>query len=283
MRVLMLEGKRGSAAILMIAAVPLCCAMLMLLVECGRIALARTRLQSAADRAAVAGASSLAESLDRVARENWGIHRAWRDLAKDFAADAQQDRHAAAQRYSQYEAQCDAALGQIGSTLDRAGERAREASANTLWRNAPEAAQDIAVRNAVSLSADADPERQWGTVPYGSIAGAIFTDPESVEGGEYRALKYLIKRPGPDAAVGVVARQRVRPALLGAMLGAGVEIEAAAAAQAFGGSMEAFAMRETETADEAAMAVDEGGRDGLYRAALVPVWTLGGVFSGKRH
>ena len=269
MRLSRMKDERGSVAAFFLLAMPLMVAMLAVVIECGRIALARARVQAAADRAAFAGAAVVADGLNRIAAANWRIHRAWRDLDRDFRSDTQQDA---------------AAFEEIEATRSGLVPRARALALATLSRNAPQAAGAAVPRVGVVLDDDADPDAQWGRVEFGRPnGGPIFTDPENVESGGFDALKFLIKRPASDAVLGVVAAQRVRPMLLGRMLGVGVEVRGAAAAQAFGGSMELFARRTTETVDEAEAIVGEDGSDDLYRAALVPMWTLGEAGEGMRH
>ena len=69
---------------LLFASIPLLTAALLLIVDMGRIALTRARLMAATDRAAYAGAASLAHDLNQIAASNWEIHKAYRDLRKDF-------------------------------------------------------------------------------------------------------------------------------------------------------------------------------------------------------
>lgn len=284
MRLSRMNSERGSIATFFLIAMPLMVAMLAVVVECGRIAVARTRVQAAADRAAFAGAAVVANGLNRIAAANWRIHKAWRDLDRDFRSDTQQDAEAAGQRFARYEAERDAAFEEIEATRDAMVPRARAISLATLAANAPRSEGAAVPRVDVALDDDADPDAQWGRVDYGRPSGGpIFTDPENVESGGFDALKFLIKRPASDAVLGVFAAQRVRPMLLGRMLGAGVEVRGAAAAQAFGGSIEGFARKEMGAIDEAEEAIDDGGNDALYRAALVPMWTLGEAGKGMRQ
>jgi Putative Flp pilus-assembly TadE/G-like len=268
-------NERGTIAALACLAIPLLAAVLLLIVDLGRLAVARARLQVAADRAAYAGAASYAASLDRIASANWRLHKASRDLARDFATQSQQNRAAAEERISAYEAARDEALSEIDATFDAMDDRAAHAAKSTLAANAPLSAGEAFADNGVQLDADADRDRQWETASYDVITGPSWIDPESTEVGTYEALSYLTKRRGPDAAIAVSATLPVKPLLLQAAAGVPIEVRAASAAQAFGGSVEAFALTEVETEEEAEAAIDEEGFDGLYRAARVPLEVFG--------
>lgn len=283
MRLSGVKGKEGSVSVLTMMAIPLLVAGLAVVIEVGRIALARARLQAAADRASFAGSAAVAHSLNRVAAENWRIHKAWRDLSRDFSADTQQDHEAARQRFTRYEAERDAAIDAMEEVRSGMADRVRQISSGLLAANAPEAEGTILPPPDIELLDDAVPAEQWGRPGYGSVTGPLYTDPEGVESGAFDALKFLVKRRAPDAMVGVAARQRVRPVLLKRILGEGVEMRAVSASQAFGGSIEGFARKETESLEEAESEVGEDGSDGLYRSALVPAWTLGAIGAGMRH
>lgn len=276
-------GHSGSISVLMIAIVPICAALLALVVETGRISLARIRLQSAADRAAFAGAASIANSLNRIAVQNWKLNKAWRDLDRDFASDAQQNRETARQRFTRYSSERDALLSEMETISSSIEDRSRNISLGLFLRNEPLASAEVITRAEPVLMDNANHERQWGKVRYGSIEGPIFTDPESVESGEFDALKYVIKNPGPDASVGVIARQRVRPVMLRRILGDGVEIKTTSSAQAFGGSVELFAQKETDSIEDAESKILDDGTDDLYRPAIVPIWTIGEQGNDMRH
>jgi Flp pilus assembly protein TadG len=268
---------RGGIAVLLVLSLMLLTTMMLLIVDLGRLSVSRARLQAAADRAAFAGAASLADSLDRMAVSNWRLHKAFRDLEDDFASDSQQDVDAAQQRIEEYEAARDASLAEIDGLRDGMAEKARASSAATLAANAPASDAEIRVAVDVQLSADADPDEQWRTLAYDVVTGPSFIDPESTEGGTYEALRYLRKEAAPDASVGILATTEVQPLFLEAALGSSMEVRAQAAAQAFGGAIDAFALKETDDEQEAEALIDDDGYDGLYRASVVPAWTQGGL------
>ena len=282
MRLSKVNSETGSIAALILFAVPLFVTMLALVVEGGRVALARARLQTAVDRAAYAGAAAVAHAFNGIASDNWRIHKAWRDLSEDFEADTQQDEDAARQRFELYEEERDAALCGIERQVETVEERAEEAALETFEVNAPLAEAGISTRVDVELDDDFDRDEQWGRPGYGYVTGPVFTDPESVESGEFEALKFLVKRPGEGASVGVFGSQKLTPLVMPGIFGP-AEVRAASASQAYGGSVEGFARKKTGSLDEAEAILGEEGADGLYRATLVPAWTLGESGEGMMH
>lgn len=276
--------ERASATVLMMIAVPLIVGLMAMVIGIGQVAVMRARMQVAADRAAFAGASVFAHVMNRVAQENWRIDRAYRDLRRDFESDTQQDRGTARQRRSRYEAARDAALANIDSVLSGMSARAEDAAAQVFFANAPYADARIIVRNGVGYSVREDPSEQWADVSYYYVeGGSSFIDPESVEGGRFRVLKHLLKRPGHEAHVGVRAKAAVRPLVMPWLFGGEVVTGATSAAQAFGGSAGRFAQKDAETIEEAQGLILDDGSDGLYRAATVPVWTMGEMDGDMHH
>lgn len=274
MRLSGMKGEGGSVAVLAFAIVPAFILLLSAVIWIGQLIVARARLQASADRAAYAGAASLAHSLNCIAGSNWNIHKSYKDLVRDFKADTQQNKGAAAQRYERYQAELNFELGRIGDIVSGMHEGARHVAMSLLLANAPGATSSVSAYGDVVISDSLDPDDQWGDVEYNYVEGPSFVDPEGVDGGSYRALKFLIKESVHGASLGVFAKIDVKPLLLDDVWG-GVPVYAAAAAQAFGGSIRDFALKEADSLEEAEAALSEDGADGLYRAALVPMWAIG--------
>lgn len=271
MRLRRMKGDAGSVAVLVAAAVPLLAATLLVLVDVGRLAFLRARLQVAADRAAVAGAAAIAHDLNRIAAANFRLHRAFSDLAADFASDTQQDERTARQRIERYEAAREAALEEVDEVAGRLPQRARSVADATLKANLPQAEAGYLLPGVPRLRDDVE-ESQWERLEYGSIEGPSFIDPESVASGGYRALSHLIKERSADAVIALAATAEVRPLLLDAWGGSSVRVLAASAGQAFGGAAEIFALKDAEELAEAEEQLDDEGSDALYRSALMPPW-----------
>ncbi|MFA4874671.1 MAG: pilus assembly protein TadG-related protein [bacterium] len=266
-------ARRGGIVVLMVLALPLMVAAIALIVDIGRIAVARARLQYAVDRAAYAGAASLAHSLNDIAAANWRLYKAFRDLDNYFTKGAQQDSDTTQQRIKAYEVARDGALSAMDLEIAQMQERASAAASVTLKASAPESKEEIVLRAGAELDAYEDPDDQWQTLQHDTITGSSFVDPDSVEGGSYDALKYLRKRRQPDALLGIHAEAEVRPLLLRAALGESIEVTASSAAQAFGGSVEDFALKAGDSLEDAQSVFEDDRYDALYRAAIVPAWT----------
>ena len=275
MRMAGMNRSQGSVTVLMVAALPLMVAALIVIVEIGRISVARARLQSATDRAAYAGAASQADSMNRLAKSNWQIYKAFRDLESDFASDSQQDEQAAKQRIEKYEAERDRAIDEMGGVLGDMQDASESAARSTFASNYPSASAGVSISGDIEIDDSQDPEQQWGELGYSHITGDLYLDPEDVDGGSYEALKYMIKEGAGGAAIGVFASAWVEPLTANTFMGDGIEVFASSAAGAFGGSLEDFAQKESEDLDSAEGWETEEGTDALYRASLIPLWAAG--------
>lgn len=283
MRISKMKKERGSLIIMMMAALPLMVVMLMLVIDMGRIYVARARLDAAADRAAYAGAAVFTHALDEIAKSNWRIHKAWRDLSRDFKADSQQTDEAARQRHAEYEEDKYRSFSEIKSIQDGVGPRAWAIARETLLSNAPHASMEAFIRDETFLSDDIDPEEQGDNPHYDRIEGQNFIDPVSYKGGSFPALKFLIKRASRGPRIGVIVHQEIRPMLLGRIIKKQITIASSSTASSFGGSIEAFARKETDTIADAELKMREDGVDDLYHTAIVPMWTLDEVGEDMRH
>lgn len=268
MRISRIKNNQGSVIVLFMLTLPLFVAMLVIVIDMGRIIVARARLVAAADQAGVAGAASLARSMNLIALENSKINRAWAELESDFKNDSQQDKETAKKRFEKYGAERDAALERIGELRDGFAARAEAAALGTLAAGAPKSAGTVFIKNDMTILDDIDRARQYGRAGYGSIEGP-FIDPENYDGGSFEGLKFLIKERAPNPVMGVFASQKISP-LIGGRIGVpDVEINFGAASMAFGGSIEDYALR--------------GADASLYRAALIPMWSLGDKARGIIH
>jgi hypothetical protein len=263
------KGDRGSVAVLVFAAIPILTAMLLLIVDMGRISLARARLQAATDRAAYAGAASLAYSMNLAASSNWKLHKAYRDLMELFDADSQPNEDEANNRIGDYEAARDGALTEMEYAISNMKGRAIGHAESTLIKNSNVTSLDM------TLGGEPELDTRNSVIDYAYMeGGAGEMDPEKQEERSYEALSHMVKGRSPNATIGVFATAEVSPLMLGAVAADPVEVHAASAAQAFGGSIEEFALKEEGSVDEAEPIEIEEGYDGLYRSNLIPVWTV---------
>lgn len=275
MRIRKLKGEFGGVIVFLILIVPIIISIIAALMLIGQIVFARVRLSVAADRAAYAGASSLADSMNRIAAANWGIRKAYRDLEGDFRAMSQQNRNAAQQRFERYSSEVEDHLSTIGDISSGMGDAAREIAEGYLHDRAPAAVHQVSVQSAITLSDSIDPERQHGNPSYDYITGPSFADPSDVDGGSFSALKFLIKESASGPSIVVAAAGRVRPLLLQSTFG-DFSVSAISSAMAFGGSVEGFALKDGDSPAEAESRTAEDGDDNLYRAAAMPPSSPGG-------
>lgn len=275
--------QKGSIVILMVIAIPLVVATLAAIVDLGQITLVRARLYAAADRAVYIGAATMADSMNRIAKQNWEINKAWRDLEQDFRENTQQNDKRRKEAINTFEGKYAAASEKIGEIQDAMWDRARLSTINMLTANTEGATGDIVGRGDVPISEDED-AGQTGKANYGEVKGEVFIDPEDVNKGSYSHTKYLTKPKGPDTTIGIFAEQTIRPMFFSRFFPNDFKVYAEATAQAFGGSVEDFALKETDSVEDAEKEVQGDGYDALYRAAIVPMWTLDHPRAeGKRH
>lgn len=283
MRISGVNPERGSITVFFMLSMTLIVLMFALVIDAGRITVARSRLEMAADRAAYAGAAALSHAYNSVAVENWKIHKAWRDLKHDFDRDTQQSVESATQRFHRYEGERDAAFDVIALVQNSMAGHVRETALDVLGENSPAAQGGVVVGNAIPLRDDVAPGEQQGHPSYERVTGQSFIDPVGTEGRSFDALKFLIKPNGPNAVIGVFATQKIKPMLLARFIDGDIEINASAAASSFGGSIEGFARKETDSIEEAEAEISDDGSDGLYHQAIVPMWTLGEAGEGAVH
>ena len=273
LRVSLMKSRRGSVFVLVLAVVPLFVVVLAFVINIGQLMYARARLQTNLDRAAYAGAASMADSLNEMAAQNWNIHKAWRDLSRDFRNDSQRDRSTAERRHGQYEAERDAALGEMETVVNEMCWKSEAVTTDTLLMNGSDVEPEVVVLGCDQWPGSSEDEIEEARVGYSYITGTSFIDPDDVEHGGYETLKYVRRKRTP-ASVGVMGSRVVRPLLLKNIFGEDIFIQAVSAAQAFGGSIELFAQKETDTIEEAEGLTDDDGDDDLYRMSLIPVQSL---------
>jgi len=268
-----IKSKRGNVFVLVLATIPLLVVALSFVINLGQLIHARVSLQSSVDRSAYAGAASLANSLNGIAKENWNIHRAWRDLDRDFGSDSQRNRSTAGRRYSQYEAERDYALEGMEMIVSESCSQARSMAEDTLFLNDSNATSEVFLSGCDRMPGVSRDEVERERVGFSYITGGTFIDPDDVDHGSYDALKYLRRRSEP-AMIALSAEEIVRPLLLTSVFGEALSIKAFSAAQAFGGSIERFAQKGGERIEEAERLLGGGGEDDLYRMSLIPLRSM---------
>ncbi len=87
-----------------------------------------------------------------MARSNWELHHAFRDLEADFSTDNQQTQSAAEQRLQRYEAAREMALAELDALRSEMGARAEAVARGLILRNAPGSLVDVRVPFDIQLS-----------------------------------------------------------------------------------------------------------------------------------
>jgi len=258
----------------MILIIPTFVVLLASIIWIGQVTFARAKLQVSVDRAAHAGASYMAHVLNEVARSNWKINKAYRDLEEDFRNISEQNTKAAKERFQKYAGRRDIQLNRIADLSSGMNAESRRIAKNLALSNEPEAEAEAIAHAVMSISDSADGDAQYGNPTYDYIDGE-FGDPNKYKSKSFRALKYLVRERSAPTFVAVVAERKIKPIFLSSRFGGELGISASSAAVAYGGSVKEFALRGGSSDESAAAQVSEDGIDHLYRAALVPMWTVG--------
>ena len=256
----------GGITVLFVLLVPVFVSFLMAIVVFGQIAIAKARLQIATDRAAYAGAASLAHSMDEIARANWKIHRSYLDLRHDFETMSQRNESTAKARYDNYNSEAEHHSDEIRDAISRMSDDAHEYAESTFQINSNGGSCDIRINSDISISDSLYPSSQWRTLNYNYIKGESFIDPNGVDGKNFRVLKYLAKKRDSGPTVLVSAIKAIKPLVhIGNPY---IVVRVEAAAMAYGGSISKFALLGGDKLD------DEGvvgsNSDELYRSTIIP-------------
>ncbi|MBI4366379.1 MAG: hypothetical protein HY543_06130 [Deltaproteobacteria bacterium] len=287
---------RGNALVVVLLLLPFFAALIVFVADLAHRMATKLALQIAADRAAYAGAAHLAETLNAIAGKNWRIRQRFLAAQKKLAARST-EQSAAVGRYDIAEAQADIdALREAMDELNRDGYRgACEAALAAARQWAPRAAlrsmygAAVVLGDAAGAHCEADaplfsfgkdmvePEEQWPDLAFVWTEGN-FVDPHGRDGADDRLLQYRRKAPvqgaadnGAEVAHQVAFAVRLEepaPASgLSDLFGEGPLLRAAAAAQPYGGSIQAAAFWDAPTEEEAVARMP-------YRPTLVPLEQL---------
>lgn len=238
MRPAVIQNK-GSAMLIMLFAMPFMVVLMALVVDGGRVLLAKARLEIAADRSALAGAGVLAHALNEVTASNLKIHDAAEKLIDDFSRGSEQSLASAQNHYRSYENKKDAELETIGEVLGKTEQRARLVASKTFLANAPQGEAQIGFVERPRILSNLKPD-QHKFARYDNVTGSIVYDPTGREGDVFDVLEFLVKDSSRDGIVNVTAKEEIKPMLIGGFVGDSLTIRAEASAAAFGGSVENF-------------------------------------------
>lgn len=294
-------SQRGQVAILVVLLVPLLAILLALVANTALVVMTKLRLQITADRAAQAAGESLAATMNQLAADNWAIHAEYRANERRFAADQQRNEAEGLQHLAESQARIDVVRERMDAAVRDGYARACAAAQAVVSMEAPWAALlplsgDVRViaggaaaeceagAPLFSFGGDRVVDAQWGTQHFTfPEGGATFFDPETVDHGSGELLRYRLKPSGArqQVAFGLRLRSPLPRPVLGAVFSEGsvtMELQASAAAQPVGGSIEDFAFIDAGNVEAATRRADE--TDQLYRATLVPLDTLQDVEAG---
>lgn len=296
-----MKNCRGQIAILFLLMVPLLMLLLGMLADVALVVVTKGRMQATADRAVLAASRQLAKTMNHLAEQNWEIQHNYLEQEAEFRADQQRSEASGKQRLSARRAK----INELRQAMDQqvaAGYReACEAALRVVEDETPWAELvPLYGRARVTGSGDgakcdnqarlfdfyddAVKANQFGRLDFTFPQdGNGWPDPGKVgrDGGEL--LRYRTKAAGPNqqVAFGLRLKSPLPEGTLGNLLNAsgsfGAElddfyIQAAAASQPYGGSIEEVAFLEADELEEARAIAEAEGL--FYDASLVPLSLL---------
>lgn len=248
--------EKGSVIAGFVLCLPIAIGFIVMILIVGLVIFERTKLQSAVDMAAYAGAASLANSLNEIAVKNKNVRAEFLSLKKDLGDDSQQNKKAATERYEKYARAVQDNLHEMNELLLQMPDRARLIASNN-FKNNSSANISVNIVGNVELRKDDGFE-----VEYVEIEGPLFVDPDSFASGSFLTLKNIFKLKSPPPSISINANKRIKvPALAG--VAREFVVAASAQALAFGGNLFGYASEgEVEIPD------DVRTWDALYSPAL---------------
>lgn len=296
---------RGQVAILALLLLPLLVVMLCIVADVALTVVTKARLQVVADRAALAAAEAQANTLNALGIQNWEIHRHFARHEAHVQGNQHKSEDEIRSQFAARQAQIDEVRAAMDAAVADGYARACDAALVVADAEAPwaqmlplvggarvietsEGRRCVAAAPLFDFGSDQLRTDQWPelTASY-TDGGEGFEDPARVKEVSERLLSYRVKAPGPDQQVAFALRLRSRPPvsyLADWFDDSDVWLQASAAAQPYGGSLERTAFLESDDEAEArALAEDEGWS---YEATLLPLATLqdrGLGYSGLRY
>lgn len=269
-----IRDEKGTILLLWLGFLPFILAGLVLLINVGSILLTQLRLQISADRSAFAAVSSIAYSLNEIAKRNRTLFLAQQKLENDFKTNSQDKEESANNRFKEFmneKANLDEQMNHISSTM---------------WQRSMKVACDLAHKNihkdvdilgneinyevgcADLLRAPKENERyielsdkdkqQTSHPKSGNVLGeGGFADPSTYNSKTFNALKYYKKNPNPPSMSVIHLSRRWEPLFLRAF-GLGRAFES------WGTTLNAFSMGQAFGGDAARYA-QTGSKEWLYK------------------
>lgn len=293
------SANSGQIAVLMMFVLPLLIILLSLVSNVALTVITKARLQVTADKAASAAGKVLAEELNRIALTNNQIRREFSATQKVLSSDQRQSRSEGAEYIKQKQEIIDELHESMNEQSRTAYQKACAAALQVVQNETPWAemlplygrayiagndclAEDSLFELSDNINSNQIEELTY-TYPEG---GGNWWDPASVGESSEELLQYLLKPSGKNqqAAFALRLRTPIPETIIEdtneIFTTSNEWIEASAAVQPFGGSIEDTAFLDVATDEDLLEVMEKGDLD--YDYTLVPLSVLQNQESGYR-
>lgn len=249
---------------------PLLTVLLLLLADVALQTVTKLRLQVAVDHAALAAAESLKGTMNQLVAQNRAIREEFEGQAQAFAVKQQGSRAEGEKQLKVRQERIDAIRAAMDATVDGGYRAALDEAAVVVATEVPWA-------TLVPLAGHADEslfafDDAWDTLVFSYNEGAgVFFDPTKVETGSGPLLHHRLKPEGPgqQVAVGLRLRSAMPASFFPLFFDEEADddtqrLQASAAAQPFGGSIQEGATYEATLVPLSLLQDTDDGYRGLY-------------------
>lgn len=234
-----MKKENGQIIVFATLLLPVFVILIVFAVDFGCLIFFKIKLQIAADRAALAGASRLAEIMNAITDENKIINDAFLKLEKNFKTNSQQSIGECESRVAEAKNIQGEALQNIGDMINHAYNDANTAALSTAEKYFPGVQYEtLAGRPGDGLFSISDVRAD---IVCGNIKG-VFVDPTGVESKANEGLLKYIYSNREYVALALRLSFNYQPPFMKKMFGS-VPITSVAAAQPYGGSISPFILQ----------------------------------------
>ncbi len=293
-----MKSARGQLVVLLLLLLPLCITIVVGLADMALVIVTKMRLQTTADRAARAAGKNLAELMQQLAHTNWQIHHEFTQQQKEFTTSQEQSVQSGKDHIHKRQLAIDFLRAQMDETLHTGYTQACQRALAVVVQEFPwaemvplyggarmvtqtDGRSCVADRPLFSFYDDAVRTEQWPTLAFTYPKGDSAYDPADVDQSDRALLQYRTKAEGDDQQVAFALRLRSRlpRGFFGGLFTDRVApgelprntawLEASAAAQPIGGSIEAAAFLNADSEADLDAEIHEAGLS--YDTTLVPL------------
>lgn len=272
MRFIGLRDKNGSAVTLLVMLMPLLAIAMIAIINSLYVSGEQRKLDVAANRAAFAGASVIANGLNAIAKDNWRWHEAYRNLKDELDGGSGQSDGERKERVNDYWKSVSDIFGRMSKINAQLFENAAIASRAVLDSNqekdalvefGPIPGDGGLIRLRYDLNDD-----QLVDLKFNYVEGSDFTNPFGWAAGNTNVISHLAKDQGIEGLFYAGVVKKIPLPMMPKFFHEPLPLSSQGFAMAYGGSMADFSLTDASDIDEA---TNLGGKD-LYKPVLL--WRL---------